>query len=91
MRRLKKIEASKKIAYWVLTIDTVTTACCMYFCYLSIKMNYTGGLPYLTATIGALQAATAVILNAYFSKSKAENTSGGIVYENAVNKNIDAL
>ena len=91
MRAKKKTTASKIIAYWILTVDTICTICCMWFCYLSIKHNYTGGLPYLTTMIGAAQAATAIVLHAYFDKSKAENTSGGIVYEAATNKNVDAI
>jgi hypothetical protein len=39
--------------------------------------------------IGALQASTAVILTAYYGKSKAENTLGGIAYDTAVNEGRD--
>ena len=39
---------------------------------------------YLTTLIGALQAVTGVVLGAYFNKSKAENTKGGIVYDAAM-------
>jgi hypothetical protein len=40
----------------------------------------------LTALIAFIQAMTAIVLNAYFGKSKAENTAGGIVFENMKNK-----
>lgn len=51
--------------------------------------GFTGSLPYLTALIGALQASTAVVLTAYYNKSKAENVKGGITYDYA--KNIDGI
>lgn len=38
-------------------------------------------LPYLTALIAFLQAATATVLSFSLNKSKAENTTGGITYE----------
>lgn len=44
---------------------------------------------YLTTLIGALQAATAVVLNAYYSKSKTENQKGGITYESAAASNFN--
>ena len=54
-----------------------------------MRLNFTGSLPYLTALVGALQAATAVVLAAYFNKSRAENTRGGIVYDSALGRNGD--
>lgn len=90
----KKITKSHLIALWTLALDTVCTGFCLWFCYLAIISNYQGGLPYLTAMIAALQAATAIVLNAYFDKSKAENKRGGIVYETAIGSsgvNVDAL
>ena len=53
-------------------------------CALAILRDYAGALPYLTTLIGALQAVTGVVLGAYFNKSKAENTKGGIVYDTAL-------
>lgn len=75
---------SRTIAGCMLLTDTAAVAAVLYLCWLSIQRGYTGTLPYLTALIGALQAATAVVLAAYFGKSKAENTQGGIVYDTAV-------
>ena len=49
-----------------------------------IVRSFEGALPYLTTLIGALQAVTGVVLGAYFNKSKAENTKGGIVYDTAL-------
>ena len=57
----------------------------------AVRRDFTGSLPYLTALIGAMQAATAVVLTAYFGKSRAENTRGGIVYDAALGQEeIDA-
>lgn len=80
----KKWTGSKLIALGVLAVDGSCTYIVLYLCWLSIKMQYTGSLPYLTTLIGALQASTAVVLTAYFGKSKAENTKGGITYDAAL-------
>lgn len=58
----------------------------LYFCLLAIRMQFTGPLPYLTTLIGALQAATAAVLAAYYGKSRAENTKGGITYDAALGR-----
>lgn len=81
--------ASKLIALGLLTVDASATYAVLYLCWLSIQYQFTGSLPYLTALIGALQAATAVVLGAYFSKSKAENTKGGITYDAALTREGD--
>ncbi len=78
---------SKLIAWGVLLVDASCTYAVLYLCYLSIKLQFAGSLPYLTTLIGALQAVTGVVLGAYFSKSKAENTRGGIVYDTAMQSN----
>ena len=45
-----------------------------------------GSLPYLTALIAFLQAATATVLSFSLNKSKAENTTGGITYDTATKR-----
>ncbi|WP_294856447.1 hypothetical protein [uncultured Oscillibacter sp.] len=80
----KKWTGSKLIALGVLAVDGSCTYIVLYLCWLSIRMQFTGSLPYLTTLIGALQAATAVVLTAYFGKSKAENVKGGITYDAAL-------
>lgn len=91
MKRLlrRRWTTSKLLALAALAMDASATYIVLYFCYLSILRNFTGSLPYLTALIGALQGATAVILAAYFGKSKAENVRGGITYDTAVNPQPD--
>jgi len=46
-------------------------------------------LPYLTALIAALQAATALVLGAYFKKLSTENSKGGITYDSAAASNFE--
>lgn len=75
---------SKVIALGVLLMDAVATLAVLALCGLAIVRQFEGALPYLTTLIGALQAVTGVVLGAYFSKSKAENTKGGIVYDTAM-------
>ena len=85
----RRWSVSKLIACGVLLTDATATYLVLYFCWLSIMRGFAGSLPYLTTLIGSLQAATAVILSAYFGKSKAENTRGGIVYDAAFNPDPD--
>ena len=83
-RRSKRPSTSHIIAIGVLMVDAAATFAVLALCALAILRNYAGALPYLTTLIGALQAVTGVVLGAYFNKSKAENTKGGIVYDAAL-------
>lgn len=85
-KRLKRT-TSKTIALGILFVDGASTFAVIGLCGLAIWRNYTGALPYLTTLIGALQAATAIVLHRYFGKSQAENTVGGIVYDSAMSSN----
>ena len=80
----RRLSASKLIALAVLLVDGSATYIVLYLCWLAIVRDYAGALPYLTTLIGALQAVTGVVLGAYFNKSKAENTKGGIIYDTAL-------
>ena len=80
----KRTTTSKVIAIGVLIMDAVATLAVLALCGLAIVRRFEGALPYLTTLIGALQAVTGVVLGAYFSKSKAENTKGGIIYDTAL-------
>ena len=86
---MKKWTASHLIALGVLGMDLLATCWVLYVSRLAVGLGFTGSLPYLTALMGALQAATAVVLAAYFNKSRAENTRGGIVYDSALGRNGD--
>ena len=77
---------SKVLALGILAMDAGCTGAVLYFCLLAIRMQFTGPLPYLTTLIGALQAATAAVLAAYYGKSRAGNTKGGITYDAALGR-----
>ena len=79
---------SKVISIGVLLMDAVATLAVLALCGLAIVRQFQGALPYLTTLIGALQAVTGVVLGAYFNKSKAENTKGGIVYDDAMRRPV---
>ena len=83
-RRSKRPSTSHIIAIGVLMVDAAATFAVLALCALAILRRFDGALPYLTTLIGALQAVTGVVLGAYFNKSKAENTKGGIVYDAAM-------
>ena len=80
----KRWTTSKVIAIGVLVMDAVATLAVLALCGLAIVRRFEGALPYLTTLIGAIQAVTGVVLGAYFNKSTAENTKGGIVYDTAL-------
>ena len=80
----RRVSTSKVIAIGVLIMDAAATLAVLALCGLAIVRRFEGALPYLTTLIGALQAVTGVVLGAYFNKSKAENTKGGIVYDTAL-------
>ena len=84
MAKRSRRTTSQTIALWVLKVDTAATFIVLGLCGLAILRRFEGALPYLTTLIGALQAVTGVVLGAYFNKSKAENTKGGIVYDTAL-------
>lgn len=63
---------------WVITIGFIGLA------YLAIINGYTGTLPWLAAFPTVAWGAYAVSQAAYYKKSTAENTVGGIVYETAM-------
>ena len=79
------LTASKLIAAGVLMMDASSTYIVLYLCWLSIRLQFYGSLPYLTTLIGALQAATGYVLGHYFKKAARENTRGGITYDAALN------
>ena len=80
----RRVATSKVISIGVLIMDAMATLAVLALCGLAIVRQFQGALPYLTTLIGALQAVTGVVLAAYFGKSKAENTKGGIIYDTAL-------
>lgn len=86
----KTITASKIIAIGILFFDGTSTYAVLYLCYLAITRDYMGALPYLSALIASLQAATGYVLGFYYKKSTAENSKGGITYDAAIGALSDA-
>lgn len=82
----KKWTASKLIALWMLGLTTVVSAATLYLMRLCVLRSFTGALYPLSALITLCQAGNAVVLAAYYSKSKAENTKGGITYDAVLGK-----
>lgn len=64
--------------------DILLSFATLGLCLLAIWREFSGSLPYLTALIGVYNGATGYVLGKYMDKSKAENTSGGIVYDTAM-------
>lgn len=85
-RSRKHWTASKLIAFWMLGLTTVVSAATLYLMRLCVLLSFTGALYPLSALITLCQAGNAVVLAAYFQKSKAENTKGGITYDAALNQ-----
>lgn len=81
--------ASKLIAYWMLGLTTVVSAVTLYLMRLCVLRNFMGALYPLSALITLCQAGNAVVLAAYYGKSKAENTKGGITYDAALGTNTE--
>ena len=86
---MKKMSVSKVLAFTILATDIVLSLATLGLCYLAVLRDYSGSLPYLTALIAMYQGATGYVLGKYLDKSKAENTVGGIVYDNAMNTERD--
>ena len=77
----KKLEFSKtlliqeSILIWIHTISMLVLA------YICVFRGYFAELPWLTAMVALPWGAYAVSQRAYYKKSEAENTQGGIKFE----------
>ena len=85
MKKKKRRSASKKFVTAYIAIMAIVTIAYIVLAYIAVYRAYNGGLYWLQWPITALDAAGAIILTAYFSKSKAENTKSSIVYDTAMN------
>lgn len=79
----KTLLIQESILIWVLTFAFIGLA------YLCIIKDYTGSLPWLSVTLTGAWTSYGVSQAMYYNKAKAENTKGGIVYENSIMKNQD--
>ena len=80
----KKPGFTNRAAAAVLAEDALVTLVCLGLCLLAVRRNYQGSLPYLSALIALEQVKVGVVLPFVINKSRAENTSGGIVFETAL-------
>lgn len=79
----KVLLVQESVLIWLLSIAFVALA------FMCVVNGYTGSLPWLAVTLTGAWTAYGVSQAAYYSKSKAENTKGGIIYEKAVNTKVD--
>ena len=90
-RRRRKLSASKKFVLGYLIVLSVCIVSYLVLGFLAVLKDYQGDLYFLQWPVTGLTAAGGVILSPYFSKSKAENTGGGIVYDAAMKGTGDSI
>ncbi len=73
MKRMNKREFSKLILAWELVVVTAVSIGGFVLAYLSIKSQFTGSLPWITAMVAPSWAAYGVSKAFYSDKAKAEN------------------
>ena len=66
----------ESILIWLITLA------CLVMAFICIFSGSFVELPWITAMVGCPWAAYAISQQAYYKKSMAENTQGGIVYDN---------
>jgi hypothetical protein len=79
----KTLLIQESILIWLLSLSFIGLA------YLCVVKGFSGSLPWLSVTLTGAWTAYGVSQAMYYSKAKAENTKGGIVFETAVNPNVD--
>lgn len=84
---MRGLAFSKKLAMMFVWVTTIVTLATLFLCYKCIVLDYQGSLPFLSALIGLQQVSVGYVCGSYMHKSKAENTAGGIVYENSMINN----
>ena len=80
----KRLGFTNRAAVAVLAEDFLVTMVCLGLCLLAVRRDYHGSLPYLSALIALEQVKVGVVLPFVINKSRAENTSGGIIFEKAL-------
>lgn len=68
----------ESVLIWIHTLSMIVLA------YICVFQGYLGQLPWLTAMVALPWGAYAVSQKAYYHKSEAQNTKGGITYETAM-------
>lgn len=74
----KLMEIQESILIWITTISLIVLA------YVCVFNQYFGELPWITAMCGFPWTAYGFTRSVNLTKSKAENTANGIIYETAM-------
>ena len=77
----KQVDQSKRIVNDIRSLLWIVTVGSMLLAFYCVYKNYLGALPWVAAMVGLPWAAYGVSQACYYSKSKAEKTQGGVVYE----------
>lgn len=77
----KALLVQESILIWIITITFLILA---FYCVIK---QYFGELPWLSVIVSFPWAAYGISQAYYYKKSTKENTTGGIVYEQAMNNN----
>ena len=72
----KVLLIQESILIWLITLA------CLVMAFICIFSGSFIELPWITAMVGCPWGAYAISQHAYYKKSMAENTQGGIVYDN---------
>lgn len=76
----KALLIQESILIWIITIAFIVLA------FLCVITGYLGSLPWVAVMVTAAWGAYAVSQASYYNKAKAENTTGGLIYEAAMAK-----
>ena len=71
----KTLLIQESILIWIITLAFIVLA------FVCVFTGYLGSLPWVAIMVTAAWGGYAVSQAAYYGKSKAENISGGLVYE----------
>ena len=75
---------SKRLLLLESAIVLHTTAEGFSLARLAVSANFAGTLPWIATMVTAAWSAYGVSAAFYYSKARAENTAGGVVYETAL-------
>ena len=89
---MKKTEFSKSLLIQESMLIWLITLAGLILAFVCVGVGFTASLPWISTMVGLPWAAYGVSQSFYYSKSKSENTEGGIVFEkmkHELNQNID--
>lgn len=80
----KKASFSKRLLLMESALVLLSTGMGFYLALAAVRAGFLGSLPWVTTMLTASWSAYGASAAFYYSKAKAENTRGGIVYERAM-------